>query len=636
MTAIRLGKNHLRWCYHCNFPILESKLCPICENDTYEVKVTPPGEIRPAFDHDINLIRKIVDSQYGDGVGLLIIPENHVVLLNKMPSLDRMDEIIIDGKPIASMRFDLGRGWVFINRMQSAMRMAPAMKKGYVVCDSTTVVFIQNSRNLMAPGVIYTSPDVKEGDEVVIVTPNRNVVGTGIAKMSATEMIEASRGVAVKTKWTKPEKLVLSETCHTWDEVIEANKNVIKKRVSEATSFIRKNIESVNVPAVVSFSGGKDSLATLLLTIDAGYNLPVLFINTGLEFNETVKHVREVTKRHNLKLIEEAASADVFFNNLAQFGPPAKDFRWCCKTNKLSPTVKAINKNFPNGVLSFIGQRKYESESRHNKPRIWNNPWIPGQIGASPIQSWNSIHVWMYLFLKKEPYNVLYTQGLDRIGCFLCPASDIAEFDIASGRSSKYSQWNKYLDDYIKLKNLPEEWKEYGLWRWKRIPSSVKEEVNRISGKDILKSTTQINSSETDNLSINIQEGYSPCVIGYSIEAALSRSINIDRLSNFMHILGRTIKKDSDGQWASVNYITIYKEGAIVSKANVKDDARQNINKLFNLVIRSEKCVGCGLCVSRCKQKALYMKNGKVEIEYSKCIRCQDCFGPCPAVNFNK
>ncbi|MCQ2086129.1 MAG: phosphoadenosine phosphosulfate reductase family protein [archaeon] len=635
MAAIRLGKNHLRWCYYCNIPILETKLCPICGNNTLEVEVTPPGEIRPAFDHDIDLIREIVDSQYGNGVGLFIIPENHIVLLNKMPSLDRMDEIIIDGKPIASIRFDLGKGWVFINRMQSAMRMAPSIKKGYVVCDPTAVVFIQNSKNLMAPGVTDASPEVKKGDEVVIVTPDRSVVGTGIAKMSAEEMIKTSRGVAVKTKWTKPEKLVLSEIGHTWNEVIEANKNVIKKRASEAISFIKKTIESVDVPAIVSFSGGKDSLATLLLTIDAGYNLPVLFINTGLEFDETVKHVREVTKRHDLKLIEEAASSDVFFNNLVQFGPPAKDFRWCCKTNKLSPTLKAINKNFPTGVLSFIGQRKYESESRHNKPRIWNNPWIPGQIGASPIQSWNSIHVWMYIFLKKEPYNVLYTRGLDRIGCFLCPASDIAEFDIASEGSSKYSQWNAYLDDYIKQKNLPEEWKEYGLWRWKKIPPSVKEEVNKISGKDILKSTTQVSTSK-NNLSINIQEGYSPCVIGYSIEAALSRPIDIERLSNFMYMLGRTVKKDSDGQWVSVNYITIYKEGAIVSKANVKDDARQNIDKLFNLIIRSEKCVGCGLCVSRCKQKALYIKDGKVEIEHNECIRCQDCFGPCPAINFSE
>jgi len=31
---------------------------------------------------------------------------------------------------------------------------------------------------------------------------------------------------------------------------------------------------------------------------------------------------------------------------------------------------------------------------------------------------------------------------------------------------------------------------------------------------------------------------------------------------------------------------------------------------------------------------ALYMKDGRVEMEEDLCIRCKDCFGPCPALNF--
>ena len=80
----------------------------------------------------------------------------------------------------------------------------------------------------------------------------------------------------------------------------------------------------------------------------------------------------------------------------------------------------------------------------------------------------------------------------------------------------------------------------------------------------------------------------SPCVIGYSIEAALSRPVDLERLSGFMQILGRTVEKDPDGQWVSVDYITIYREGVIISKANVEKDARHNIEKLFELIIRSE------------------------------------------------
>lgn len=322
--------------------------------------------------------------------------------------------------------------------------------------------------------------------------------------MSGYQMTFLNKGVAVKTKWHKYEDFLdLSNLPSEWDAAVLANMDVINNRASEAVIFIKKIFMRSNLPAIVSFSGGKDSLTSLLLTIDAGLNLPVLFINTGLEFDETIKHVHDVCDRHKLNLIEEKAPENAFFGNLIHFGPPAKDYRWCCKTNKLGPAVSAISRNFPNGVLSFIGQRKYESETRNSKPRVWNNPWTPGQIGASPIQNWSAMHVWLYIFYKKEPFNVWYTRGLDRIGCFLCPASDLAEFDIVKC-SKKWDIWNSYLDNYVREHGLPNEWKEFGLWRWKTAPKSVKEEVKKLSGKEMSELTKQTKTTKSGPLVIKI------------------------------------------------------------------------------------------------------------------------------------
>ena len=635
MAAIRLGKNHLRWCYECNLPILESKECPVCGSQTKEMLLTPPGDARPAFEHDVNQIRNLLDQDYGEGVGLSVIPDGQPVILSKAPSLDRMDEIIVEGEIIATMRYDMGSGWKIIPRMQGAYRIGKAYSKGFVVCDPGAVPFVQESKNLMAPGVVDADPEIKEGDEVIIVTADRTVIATGMAKMSGKEMVAADKGAAVKTRWYKPENyLDNSRKTHTWDEIVEANRAVLEKRVSEATGFIKNTIEKNNLPAIVSFSGGKDSLVSLLLTIDAGLKLPVLFVDTGLEFDETVQHVHEVCERHGLKLIEEKAPTDAFFGNLVYFGPPAKDYRWCCKTNKLGPTVGAINKNFPNGVLSFIGQRKYESEARNAKPRIWKNPWTPGQIGASPIQNWCAMHVWLYLFMRKEPFNVWYTRGLDRIGCFLCPASDLAEFEIVAGNSSRWDQWDEYLTKYVNDRGLPPEWKEYGLWRWKNAPKSIREEVQRISGRDVSELTKQTKTPEKGPLLIKVQEGYSPCVIGYSIEAALSRPVDIQAIKPFCHALGWTVEMDPNGEFVQADYITIYREGSIICKANVENDAKMHMDEAFQVVVRAEQCVGCGLCAARCDPKALYMENGKVHIHEDDCIFCKDCFGPCPSVNF--
>ncbi|AMK13984.1 PAPS reductase/FAD synthetase family protein [methanogenic archaeon mixed culture ISO4-G1] len=635
MAAIRLGKNHLRWCYECNLPILEKEQCPVCGSPTEEVVLTPPGDARPAFQHDIDLLRSVLDRDYGEGTGRTVIPDGHVVILSKAPSLDRMDEVVIDGAVIASFRYDMGTGWKFVARMQGAYRIAKHYSKGYVVCHPDAIPFVRESKNLMAPGVIDADPDIKFGDEIIIVDPERNAIATGMAKMTGPEMVESTKGVAVRTRWYRPEEFRdLTDKENSWDLTVKANEGVLRKRINEATDFIKKTIEKNNLPAVVSFSGGKDSLASLLLTMDASLKLPVMFVDTGLEFDETVQHVHETCERHGLQLIEEKAPTDAFFGNLVYFGPPAKDYRWCCKTNKLGPTVGAINKHFPDGVLSFIGQRKYESEQRNSKPRVWRNPWTPGQVGASPIQNWCAMHVWLYIFYKKEPYNVWYTRGLDRIGCFLCPASDLAEFDVVAGNSRRWDDWNAYLDRYMEERGLPKEWKEFGLWRWKNAPNSIREEVQKVSGKEVSELTRQTKTPEKGPITMKVQEGYSPCVIGYSIEAALSRPVDLEKVRPFCHAITWIVPDKVEGDYLELGGATLYAEGSIISKSGSETDARRTIDHIFQLIMRAEQCVGCGLCAARCRPHALYMEDGKVHIHEDDCIFCRECFGPCPSVNF--
>ena len=474
MGIVRLGEMHLRWCKQCNVPVLESTECGSCHGRTEPVSITPPGDVRPAFAHDINFMRSLAERDFGPGCGKAFLPDGRTVLLNKVPGLDRMEEIIVDGTVIASARYDIGFGWKLILRVAAARMMQSAASKGVVVADDGAVAPIQKSSSLMVPGVVSAFSGIKKGDEVIVVDSRHFAFATGSAKMSTEEMLQMEKGAAVKTRWADiPSEYSPRTDAQDWDMVIRANAPVMERRIWDAIKFIRETVNEFKLPSVVSFSGGKDSLATMLLTKDAGLDLPSFFIDTGLEFPETVQYVHEIAEKYNLELIVEHAPEQAFFGNLAYFGPPGRDFRWCCKTNKLGPTVKAIMEHFPDGVLSFIGQRKYESEQRADKPRIWRNPWTPGQIGASPIQHWTALHVWLYIFMRKAPFNPWYEHGLDRIGCFLCPASDLAELDLVKEESERSKEWDAYLHKYAESIGQPKEWVELGLWRWKRVPASV-------------------------------------------------------------------------------------------------------------------------------------------------------------------
>ena len=612
-------------------PVLEDRACGRCGRPTQEVAVTPPGDVRPAFAADVARTRAVIDSQFGPGTGLRAVPEGRIVLLNKAPDIDRMDEVVLDGEVVGSLRFSLLSGERFLLRPRSAKAIADTATRNWVRVDAGASEAIrERSASTLAVGVTDCDPEIVAGAEVLVLDEDGQPVSVGTARMSGPEMMEGPRGTAVKTRWVVAgHEYASSGREATWNDVLEANRAVLAKRVQEAKEFVRKVASRSRTPVAVSYSGGKDSLATLLLVLDAGLKPKLLFVDTGLEFRETVENVMSTAKEHGLELIVESAG-DAFWRNIGYFGPPAKDFRWCCKTCKLGPATRLIKEHFPDGVLSFIGQRAYESEQRARKGDTWRNPWTPNQLGASPIQRWTALHVWLYLFSKGAKANPLYEAGLERIGCVMCPATDLGELRRVRELSRDYDRWQRYLEEYSASRGLPKEWLEYDLWRWRRIPRSVTDELGL--REDSLRPV----GSEADQgpLSLRTTSGYSPCVEGLSMEGTFNRPLDMTRVSNILNMIG-PVTTSPDGNIAEVQRITVFGEGAVMVRAKDEAELRRRTRQVREAVTRAMECVGCGICVARCRKGALRLEE-RIVIYADLCDHCGSCFGPCPVVSFKE
>ncbi len=618
-----LGELLLYWCNSCDLPVL-GKTCA-CGAGTKKVEITPPGDIRPAFRYDIDLINRTTDKQFGTA----LIPPGRLVVLNKAPYEDRMDEVIFDGAVMGSIRFELERmEWVFIPRLEGAGMLANLMKSGRVVVDEGAVDYILKGASVLAPGVIDADAGIMEDDEVIVLAPGKEVIATGRARMSGGRMLSHEKGMAVKTRWNGRPRPVKGSG-KSWDDAIQANMHILKKIENKAHSFIRNVVETSRRPVSVSYSGGKDSLATLLLVRDVVPVFDILFADTGLEFPETVDNVKHTADEFSLPLKLRSAG-EAFWQSIDNFGLPTVEARWCCKVCKLGAITQLIEKNYENGCLTFIGQRRYESEIRANSENVWKNPWVGNQIGATPIQNWTALHVWLYLFWKRAKYNPLYEEGFDRIGCWLCPSASMADFSrLKEIHPELYCRLEEYLQDYAARNGLQPEWGVYGFWRWQVLPKSIR----MFAGKMGVNTVPECKKRPAR---FTMTTGYRPCKTGgLTAEGNFGTTLNLPLLeeTGMLGVIGEAssieglilIQRNDES-------LHVYASGTVVARGQDEEKIGELIKLAEKTIRRALSCTGCGVCVGQCARHAISV-NGTARIS-DRCTRCGKCTLACPVVKF--
>lgn len=612
MNAPYLGKSTINWCDACNVPLLET--CGSCGSAGRIIQLTPPGDIRPAFEGDTALIKRLAS-----GFGPVDIKSQ--IYLNRIGAADRSDEIYVDGRCVGILAFDPAS---LKFRLQPRPEMAHYIdiKRKFVQLSPDAESFILDGKSVLVPGVVSADPSICK-EEYVFILVDKKPIATAIAKMAGPEMVSTEHGVAAKTKHIATAFNVPS-TLSTLDNAVKANASALSALESKAVGLMRSVAKKHNLPLTVSFSGGKDSLVTLLLAKQAFEKFSTFFIDTGIEFPETVEYVKQVGKWQ--PIITESAG-DAFWSALDTFGPPGRDYRHCCKVCKLGPATQLITKNFPDGCLTFGGERRYESELRARRGYEGQNPWVPNQLSCYPIKDWNALAVWLYILWKGKPFNPLYREGYERIGCYPCPASNLAEFELLKEAHpnlhkklfSRIEKWGRehFSPDYV----------NHGLWRWKTLPESQLQLAHSLG----ISTKAKIVAAP---LELKIEKGVSPCKAGgFSVEGTLG-AVDLVKLAKVARLLGEPRYSEELGLLkisAPGNEVNVYATGNF---RIVGDNPGPLPERLFSVALKAMTCAKCGICVSLCPAKAIKLDGG-LEVSPA-CTRCGACFGRCPALRYNQ
>jgi phosphoadenosine phosphosulfate reductase len=178
--------------------------------------------------------------------------------------------------------------------------------------------------------------------------------------------------------------------------------------------------------ALVS-SFGAESAVLLHMVSEIDPKTPVIFLNTGKLFRETLDYQRELTKRLALQDVRvvEPLPADVqFLDKDGELWRRSVDA--CCQFRKVEPLERALA-----GFQAWItGRKRFQGGIRKTLDPLEHADW---RFKVNPLVGWSEDRIDEYMQTHDLPRHPLVAEGYPSIGCKPCtiPANGT---DARSGR----------------------------------------------------------------------------------------------------------------------------------------------------------------------------------------------------------
>jgi len=198
-----------------------------------------------------------------------------------------------------------------------------------------------------------------------------------------------------------------------------------------ATEFLRDRLAPAQHPCVTSSFQAEDVVVLHMVRAFLPA-VPVLFLETGYHFPETLAYRDRIAAEWELNLINvlperTVAQQESEFGILYQSAPDR-----CCGMRKVEPLFRSLA---PYDTW-VTGLRREQSKTRANL-QVEEPFSLPGGrvlAKLSPLAEWTARDVWHYAQAHKIPLLPLYELGYTSIGCAPCTSLPFDPNDPRSGR----------------------------------------------------------------------------------------------------------------------------------------------------------------------------------------------------------
>ena len=178
-----------------------------------------------------------------------------------------------------------------------------------------------------------------------------------------------------------------------------------------------------------------EGTAVIHMAIQVEPDVPILFLETGFHFAETLAFKEQLAERFDLNVMDLTGDHTVESQELT-FGPRLyeRNPKLCCDLNKVIPFNRALR-----GLDGWITSLRRDSAwTRQNTPIVHQYECFPGKtlVKINPVANWSRPQVWRYLKENDIPHHPLYGLGFGSIGCAPCTRVVFPGEDERAGRWS--------------------------------------------------------------------------------------------------------------------------------------------------------------------------------------------------------